>query len=76
MNKSEHNMSEKDLADSVVSREIVQEIMKYGVSQLQIKKILKLLAFELEDNIMMRKICDIIEGISDDTNKKALIIKE
>ena len=42
MNKSEHNMSEKDLADSVVSREIVQEIMKYGVSQFQIKKILKL----------------------------------
>ena len=76
MNKSDHNMSEKDLADSVVSREIVQEIMKYGVSQFQIKKILKLLAFELEDNSMMRKICDIIEGINEDTNKKALIIKE
>jgi len=76
MNKSNAEHSEKDLADSVVAREIVQEIMKYGVSQYQIKKILKLLAFELEDNSMMRNICDIIEGIQSDTSKKALIIKE
>jgi hypothetical protein len=76
MKKSNHDLSEKDLADGVVSREIVQEIMRYGVSQYQIKKILKLLAFELEDNIMMRKLCDIIEGIEKSTDKKALIIKE
>ena len=83
MNKSNltepHSHDEKDLAESVVAREIVQEIIRYGVSQNQIKKVLKLLAFELEDNNMMRKICDIIEGIEgieENTGKKTLIIKE
>tara|TARA_Y100000592_G_scaffold100054_1_gene178399 strand:+ start:1585 stop:1827 length:243 start_codon:yes stop_codon:yes gene_type:complete len=67
---------EKDLADSVVAREISQEIMRYGVSQFQIKKIIKFLALELEDNVMMKKICDVVEGVQEDTSKKTLIIKE
>ena len=50
--------------------------MKYGVSQFQIRKIIKLLALELEDNITMRKICDAVEGVPEDTSKKTLIIKE
>ncbi len=80
MNKSNltesNTNNEKDLTESVVAREIVQEIMKYGVSQYQIQKVIKFLAFELEDNNMMRKICDIIEGVKEDTGKKTLIIKE
>ena len=72
----EDSKKEKDLADSVVAREISQEIIRYGVSQFQIKKVIKLLALELEDNSMIRKICDIIEGVSEDTSKKTLIIKE
>ena len=80
MNKSNLTESnthdEKDLAESVVAREIVQEIMKYGVSQYQIQKVIKFLAFELEDNNMMRKICDIIEGVKEDAGRKTLIIKE
>ena len=76
--KTENNDSynDKDLAESVVSREITQEIMRYGVSQYQLKKIIKFLAFELEDNVMMKKICDVVEGVQEDTSKKTLIIKE
>ena len=67
---------EKDLAESVVSREIVQEILKFGVSQYQIQKVIKLLALELEDNKMMKSICGILEGSDNKEQKKALIIKE
>ncbi len=67
---------EKDLTESVVSREIVQEILKFGVTQYQIQKIIKILALELEDNNMMKKICTIIDGSDNQEQKKALIIKE
>ena len=39
-----------------VSREIVQEIMNYGVTQKQIVQIINLLALELEDNNLMRSV--------------------
>lgn len=42
-----------------ISREIVQEIMKYGVTQNQIKSIIYLLALELEDNNLMKEIAAI-----------------
>ena len=48
-----------DLSKSAVSREIVQEIMNYGVTQPQILNIINLLALELEDNKLMRSICDL-----------------
>jgi len=69
-------VQEKDLTESVVSREIVQEILKFGVSQYQIQKVIKLLALELEDNKIMKSICGILEGSENEEQKKALIIKE
>ena len=45
-----------------VSREIVQEIMNYGVTQQQILHIINLLALELEDNNMMRSIVDLCKS--------------
>ena len=69
-------VQERDLTESVVSREIVQEILKFGVSQYQIQKVIKLLALELEDNKIMKKICGILEGSENEEQKKALIIKE
>lgn len=56
------NRDEKDLAESVVCREITQEILKFGVSQGQLRKIIKLLALELDDNAMMKKICTTVDG--------------
>ena len=70
----DHNQ-EKDLADGVIAREIVQEILKYGVNQFQIEKIINLLALELEDNQKLKGVCDAIKGIPKE-NKKTLIIKE
>jgi len=60
--KNSNNRNEKDLAESVVCREITQEIVRFGVSQDQLRKIIKLLAFELDDNSMMKEICNAIEG--------------
>jgi len=44
------------LLGNAVAREVVHEIMNYGVSQQQIKQIINLLALELEDNNLMRSI--------------------
>ncbi len=53
--------SEKDLAESVVCREITQEILRFGVSQDQLRRIIKLLALELDNNAMMKKICNAVD---------------
>jgi len=56
-----------DLLSKSISREIVQEIMNYGVTQQQILDIINLLALELEDNNLMRSINDLCK--SDKTEK-------
>ena len=53
--------NESYLLEGVIAREIVQEIMKYGVSQDQIKKVIRLLALELENNALMRRVCKAID---------------
>lgn len=51
-----------DVLQRAVSREIVQEIMNYGVTQQQILNIINLLALELEDNNKMRSIVDLCKS--------------
>ena len=63
-----NDTNEKDLAESVVCREITQEILRFGVSQSQIRKIIKLLALELDDNAMMKKICQTVTSDDNKTN--------
>ena len=46
--------------ENVVSREIVQEILKYGVTQSQIIKIIEVLALELENRDMMLSLVECI----------------
>ena len=63
--KKREDLSENeqiDLLSQAVSREIVQEIMNYGVTQQQILSIINLLALELEDNNMMRSIVDLCKS--------------
>mgnify|MGYP001486229604 CR=1 FL=1 len=62
MSEDNKKISEKDASETFISRQIVQEIMDYGVSQFQIAKIIELLALELENRDMMVKIRDIIES--------------
>ena len=51
----------EDLLENAASREITQEIMRFGVSQPQILQIINLLALELEDNNLMKNIRNLIE---------------
>jgi hypothetical protein len=49
------------LNDVKKSREIVTEILRFGVSQAQMQKIIGLLALELEDRSLMIGIRDLLE---------------
>ena len=62
-NKLDINESEQNrLLGNAADREIVHEIMNFGVSQQQILHIINLLALELEDNNLMREINDLIKS--------------
>ena len=45
-------------------REITQEILRFGVNDLEIKKIIDILSLELEDTDTMRKIQSILKNNS------------
>ena len=60
MSDIENKLSEQDTAESVISRQIVREIMDYGVTQFQIGKVIELLALELENRGLMVAIRDAI----------------
>ena len=65
MNEDLKNISEAEqvrVLGKSVSREIVQEIMNFGVSQQQIIDVINLLALELEDNNLMRSIVDLCKS--------------
>ena len=47
---------EGSLLESAKCREIVHEILNFGVNQNQIKQLIKLLALELENNDLMLRI--------------------
>ena len=53
-------------------REIKSEILRYGINQLEIEHLIKLLAFELEDRNKMISIVDTI----DETTESGLLIPE
>ena len=64
--KNEINQEDKTEAmASIRSREIVSEILNFGVTQFQIKKIIKFLSLELEDRSLMVNISSLID---DNTN--------
>ena len=53
-------------------REIVKEILDFGVNEDQKKQIIKLMALELEDTILMKEIVNSVE-IDKKTSSKKLI---
>tara|TARA_A100001037_G_C14712339_1_gene440904 strand:+ start:81 stop:329 length:249 start_codon:yes stop_codon:yes gene_type:complete len=57
--------------DNVVSREIVQEILRYGVTQDQILKIIEILAMELENRETMIAIVECINTDHETTKPKS-----
>lgn len=55
-------MSEEDASHTFMAREIVQEILKFGVSQTTLEKTIELLALELESRDKMLAVIDAVRG--------------
>lgn len=64
---------EKAAEDSLRCRQIVQEILRFGVKQKQIPMIIKLLALELEDREAMQKIVDVLPKQTEEAVRQKLI---
>jgi hypothetical protein len=56
------DLKDHDLESSFKCRSIVSEILDFGVSQIEILKIIKLLALELENREMMLQLCDVVDN--------------
>ena len=69
-NKEETTVEKDDvvwLNDVKKSREIVSEILRFGVNQSQIKNIISTLALELEDRELMINIRSTIDPVESDS---------
>ena len=66
------------LEESIISREIVGSILKYGVSQYQISKIIFLLSLELEDRDVLENITNAIKPLLEGKieNNSSIIVTE
>ena len=62
MSDDTNKISEKGASESFISRQIVQEIMDYGVTQFQICKVIELLALELENRNLMIALREVISN--------------
>jgi len=70
MNEEEqNNLKDAIIVDSIKAREIAQEILKFGVNQHQIQKIIKFLALELEARELMLGICALFNSDSEENPK-------
>ena len=65
--------STEDVLSASKAREIVSEINSFGVNQLQIKKIIKLLSLELVDRNLMTGIIDLIDDSFKESKTKVKI---
>lgn len=65
---------ESEASESFQCREIVKEVLRFGVSQKQIVTIIKLLALELDDRDLMLKITDSILGTAESASNQTKII--
>ena len=60
--------------DSTICRQIVKEIMSFGVSQQQLLLLIELLAFELENRDHLQRIASLLKDIRDGTQKTTLVM--
>ena len=66
MKKIGKTLEEKRVEDMTMCREIVQEILKFGVNESQKERIIYLLSLELESRENMIKISEIINNENKD----------
>jgi len=62
----------KEIKEQAICRDILKEILNFGVSEHQKKFLIRLLALELEDTNLMKRVNDAFSGES--VNSKKLII--
>ena len=67
---------EQTIEEKAKAREICQVILDYGVNQNQIKQLIYLLAIELEDNNLMKKITNVIKNNTEDESSKIITGEE
>jgi hypothetical protein len=60
---------EKRVQESIKAREITQEILKFGVSQYQITKIIYLLALELENRDALEGVAEVVKPLLDEADE-------
>ena len=75
MKKYGENDTDRWARDMIKSRQIVSEILNFGISQNQIHQIIKLLSLELEDRNVLRDIANAIKPLleeSDDNNSNII----
>ena len=72
-----YGKTEKDLLveKSIECRNIVKEIIRYGVSEFQKKKIIYLLSLELEDGEIMKEITSLVQTSIEDKDETDGLIK-
>ena len=67
MKKYGETSTDRWARDMTRSREIVSEIMRFGVSQAQLTQIINLLALELEDRDAMLAFTNVYKDLQEDT---------
>ena len=68
------NPAEDIILSAVQCREIVQEILNFGVDQSQMLIIIKLLSLELEDRDIMLQLTEVINSSLDNESKPTIEI--
>lgn len=59
---SDHEKDTHEVMNSIKAREIVSEILNFGVNQTQLKKIIRFLSLELEDRSLMVDISTLLDS--------------
>jgi hypothetical protein len=73
--KSTSRVDSADAIDSIKCREVVQEILDFGINQKQLLILIKLLALELENNETMKEITKLAnQAIEIKTTHKTTIL--
>lgn len=66
----------KELKEKTICRDILKEILNFGVSEHQKEFLIRLLALELEDVNLMKRVNNAIEGKEESTKKLIINPKE
>ena len=69
----ESSLSEEDAGNFYLAREITQEIMRFGINQPTLKKVIELLALELENRQQMLDIISIVKAQITEADSPSII---